>query len=171
MVVRIPDEELLLALLNSTPVVDGRPEDRLTGPLGAASYFQETGEDVDDEHASLVRARDLLQSVVRGERDPAVLAPLLTGVSRTPHLTGEGVEWILNTPDGVRTAARAVLAWDRLNQDLPGRLRPCANVDCRLFFIDRSRPGTGRWCSMAVCGNRMKARRHHTRTTGPRGAG
>ncbi|MFJ9079539.1 CGNR zinc finger domain-containing protein [Streptomyces sp. NPDC102278] len=29
-----------------------------------------------------------------------------------------------------------------------------------MFLIDHSRPGTARWCSMAVCGNRMKARTH-----------
>ena len=48
-------------------------------------------------------------------------------------------------------------------QDSPGRLRPCANDECRLFLIDRSKAGTARWCSMAVCGNRMKARRHYER--------
>ncbi|WP_199539016.1 CGNR zinc finger domain-containing protein [Desertihabitans brevis] len=29
--------------------------------------------------------------------------------------------------------------------------------------MDRTRAGTARWCSMAVCGNQMKARRHHSR--------
>jgi predicted RNA-binding Zn ribbon-like protein len=35
-----------------------------------------------------------------------------------------------------------------------GRLRSCAG--CTLLFIDRSRPGTRRWCSMERCGNRSK---------------
>ncbi|MGW0016543.1 CGNR zinc finger domain-containing protein, partial [Streptomyces tendae] len=26
--------------------------------------------------------------------------------------------------------------------------------------MDRSKPNSARWCSMAECGNRMKARRH-----------
>ena len=47
---------------------------------------------------------------------------------------------------------------------LPGRLRPCANDECRLFLIDRSKANAARWCSMAVCGNRMKARRHYQRS-------
>jgi predicted RNA-binding Zn ribbon-like protein len=34
-----------------------------------------------------------------------------------------------------------------------------------LFLLDRTRAGTARWCSMSVCGNRMKARRHYGRTT------
>ena len=45
----------------------------------------------------------------------------------------------------------------------PGRLRPCANDECRLFLIDHSKANAARWCSMAVCGNRMKARRHYQR--------
>ena len=31
-------------------------------------------------------------------------------------------------------------------------------------LLDRSRPGTAKWCSMATCGNRMKARAHAQRT-------
>lgn len=160
------DERLLLALLNSTPVVEGRPEDRLAVPGDVPGWFRgEAGTTVDEaEHPALVRARDLLQDVVRGGRELTDLAPLLDGVGRVPRMTDHGITWSLDVPDGRRTAARAVLAWDRLAREMPGRLRPCANTECRLFFVDRSRPGTGRWCSMAVCGNRMKARRHQART-------
>jgi predicted RNA-binding Zn ribbon-like protein len=35
-----------------------------------------------------------------------------------------------------------------------GRLRTCAG--CTLLFLDRSRPGNRRWCSMERCGNRNK---------------
>jgi predicted RNA-binding Zn ribbon-like protein len=66
--------------------------------------------------------------------------------------------------DDRRLAVRAVLAWGVVTHDLPGRLRPCANDECRLFLLDRSRANTARWCSMAICGNRMKARRHYQRT-------
>jgi predicted RNA-binding Zn ribbon-like protein len=60
-----------------------------------------------------------------------------------------------------------VLTWDALRVSVPGRLRPCANPECRQFLIDHSKPNTARWCSMAVCGNRMKARRHYRRTRHP----
>jgi predicted RNA-binding Zn ribbon-like protein len=40
------------------------------------------------------------------------------------------------------------------------RIRGCANPECVLWFLDTSRPGTRRWCSMASCGNRDKAVRH-----------
>ncbi|MGY2060258.1 CGNR zinc finger domain-containing protein, partial [Nocardia gipuzkoensis] len=76
----------------------------------------------------------------------------------------EGITWILELPEGRSAAARAVLAWDALRLSHPGRLRPCANSDCRLFLIDHTKSNSARWCSMAVCGNRMKARRHYQRS-------
>jgi predicted RNA-binding Zn ribbon-like protein len=36
------------------------------------------------------------------------------------------------------------------------RLRVCASDACRWAFYDHSRAGTGRWCSMRLCGNRAK---------------
>jgi predicted RNA-binding Zn ribbon-like protein len=46
-------------------------------------------------------------------------------------------------------------------------IRKCANPRCVLYFRDRSRSQRRRWCSMAVCGNRVKvathARRHGRR--------
>lgn len=42
-------------------------------------------------------------------------------------------------------------------------IRKCANPRCRLYFRDRSRAGRRRWCSMAVCGNRMKVAAHALR--------
>lgn len=40
------------------------------------------------------------------------------------------------------------------------RIRPCGNPECVLWFLDVSRPGSRRWCSMAGCGNHAKAVRH-----------
>ena len=38
------------------------------------------------------------------------------------------------------------------------RLKVCANDACQRAFYDSSRNRSGRWCSMATCGNRMKGR-------------
>lgn len=43
------------------------------------------------------------------------------------------------------------------------RLKPCANVHCQWVFWDSSRPGSGRWCSMQVCGGQAKTRRYRDR--------
>jgi predicted RNA-binding Zn ribbon-like protein len=51
-----------------------------------------------------------------------------------------------------------------LIQEGPGApVRKCANPKCVLYFYDASRTGKRRWCSMAVCGNRMKVAAHARR--------
>lgn len=44
------------------------------------------------------------------------------------------------------------------------RLRLCANEKCRWLFLDDSKAGTRRWCSMSSCGNRAKVHRHSLRS-------
>ncbi len=43
------------------------------------------------------------------------------------------------------------------------RLKVCAEETCRWAFYDHSRNRSGSWCSMAVCGNRAKARSYRER--------
>jgi len=42
-------------------------------------------------------------------------------------------------------------------------VRNCANPTCSLMFIDHSRPGRRRWCSMERCGNRAKTAAYRER--------
>ena len=42
-------------------------------------------------------------------------------------------------------------------------IRQCANPQCLLLFVDTSRPGHRRWCSMQRCGNRPKTARYRSR--------
>ncbi|MFD0786561.1 CGNR zinc finger domain-containing protein [Micromonospora azadirachtae] len=35
-------------------------------------------------------------------------------------------------------------------------MRECGAHNCHLVFVDTSRPGQRRWCSMERCGNRHK---------------
>ncbi|MDQ0110751.1 putative RNA-binding Zn ribbon-like protein [Paenibacillus harenae] len=39
----------------------------------------------------------------------------------------------------------------------PERIRKCEHESCILHFIDTSKSGKRRWCSMDLCGNRQKA--------------
>jgi predicted RNA-binding Zn ribbon-like protein len=43
------------------------------------------------------------------------------------------------------------------------RLRPCASPRCGAWFVDTSKGGRRRWCSMARCGNREKAATHRAK--------
>jgi len=47
---------------------------------------------------------------------------------------------------------------------LAGRIRECGAPDCSSVFLDRSRAGRRRWCSMAACGNRAKVAAYRRRS-------
>jgi predicted RNA-binding Zn ribbon-like protein len=161
----VSDEGFLLGILNSTPVIDGVLTDDLADTGRAGAWLASaSGLGTETELQHLREVRHLLQAVVRGEQPPDVLAPVLQDAAWIPALAGGHVTWTLSVAPERELAVRAVLAWDTFAKNSPGRLRPCANGECRLFLIDHSKAGTARWCSMAVCGNRMKARRHYQRS-------
>jgi predicted RNA-binding Zn ribbon-like protein len=63
-------------------------------------------------------------------------------------------------------ALLAPVAWsaaDLLVGEESNRIRRCENESCLWLFIDESKAGTRRWCSMSSCGNRAKAQRHYLR--------
>jgi predicted RNA-binding Zn ribbon-like protein len=43
------------------------------------------------------------------------------------------------------------------------RIKQCAGEHCGWLFFDLTKNKSRRWCDMAVCGNRMKGRRHRSR--------
>lgn len=65
----------------------------------------------------------------------------------------------------VALSAMELLASDR---EL-SRVRVCGGAEegrCGWLFLDETRGGTRRWCSMRDCGNRAKQRRHYDRARG-----
>lgn len=164
-VVTREDEDLLLDLLNTTPVVDGEHTDELAGPdTGQDWVAAHGGTGGTGETAALRGVRDAIQDVIRGAADPQTLAVHLERIALHPRLLDGTLGWELRAPADERLAARALLAWAAISDRSPGRLRPCANPECCRFLHDRSNANTARWCSMALCGNRFKARRHYQRT-------
>lgn len=71
-------------------------------------------------------------------------------------------------PDPARQAV-AVIALDAARMlgmpEQASRVRICASDTCSSRFYDRSPAGRRRWCSMELCGNQAKARRHRARRT------
>ncbi|ANY10299.1 hypothetical protein AFB00_22390 [Pseudonocardia sp. HH130630-07] len=173
--------DLLLDLLNSAPVVGAGAgagvDDLLDTDARAREWARSRGgAGTPVEAAHLRAARGVLQEVVRDRRPAADLQPFVDGVTWRPEIGAAGLRLYRHTGaagDADRLlAVAAVLAWGALAERMPGRLRPCANGECHLFLLDRSRANTARWCSMRSCGNRMKARRHHARETpGTTGSG
>lgn len=75
-----------------------------------------------------------------------------------PQLNSSGTESSVTARDPF-TANLALIARDAIDlvtgPDL-ARLRECAEHSCSVLFVDLSRPGKRRWCSMTRCGNRVK---------------
>ena len=81
------------------------------------------------------------------------------------------LSWLAERPVEAALASLARDAADLISGPLAGRVRECAAEDCALLFVDTSRPGRRRWCSMEGCGNRAKTRSYRRRqpnTTKPR---
>ncbi|HSI80867.1 MAG TPA: CGNR zinc finger domain-containing protein [Solirubrobacterales bacterium] len=76
-----------------------------------------------------------------------------------PRLTAGGESTLV--PGTARQALSALArdAIDLFSSPLAGRIRVCAADDCGLLFVDASRPGRRRWCSMERCGDRAKKRK------------
>jgi predicted RNA-binding Zn ribbon-like protein len=81
--------------------------------------------------------------------------------------TGAGYGWQIGPAEISAPMLLAPVLWsagDLLASDRRRRVRLCANEQCLWLFLDESKAGTRRWCDMASCGNRAKARRHYQRT-------
>ena len=160
------DHDLLLRLLNTTPVVDGRQHDELSEDVEGRLLLASLGGTGSTAELAAVRGmRARLQDVVLGRAPLSALAPELDGVVQVADVHENALSWRLDVGTHSELTVRAVLAVADLARTAPGRLRPCANEECRLFLLDRSPAGSARWCSMATCGNRLKARRHAARST------
>lgn len=76
----------------------------------------------------------------------------------------DGYDWDLDMKSGTALALLAPVLWsagDLLASAKLAKVRRCANPECLYLFIDESRAGRRRWCTMSSCGNRAKAKRHY----------
>src|SRR5262249_52503798 len=75
-----------------------------------------------------------------------------------------GFAWDVDLRSSSAVGQLAPVLWSAADLLTGGRLdrvRRCANPECGWLFLDDSRAGKRRWCSMSSCGNRAKARRHY----------
>lgn len=126
----------------------------------------------------LVGVREGLREVLLGHAGhavrPEMLGALDDRLAQVPVMVrlGGGPAALEATED--RPAHRVVAAILSAVTAAPpeewARLKVCARDSCRWAFFDASRNRSGRWCSMAGCGNIVKMRRAYaTRTAGPTG--
>jgi len=154
--------------------------DHLADPAAFGSWLVATSRFTDPtagerDLALARRLRDALRRLARSGQHGGVDA---AATDELNDLAAELGLWARFTPGaevelgsstvGARGALGAVVAavavamadgsWDRV--------KVCDNDECAAVFYDSSRNRSGRWCTMAVCGNRVKARNFRQRQTG-----
>lgn len=155
----------------------GRPhaEEELTTPERLASWIVQFGpcepsalaptrQQVTDAHA----LREAINALITTACSRGGTASCPAAARRTvnaaaaasvpaPYLQSDGqLRYRAEDPIAASLALIARDALDLLDSDDLARIKACANPDCGVLFIDHSRPGTRRWCSMETCGNRAK---------------
>jgi predicted RNA-binding Zn ribbon-like protein len=157
----------------------GEPLERLASPESFGSWLAEAGfGECAVSEADLAAARELREAVYRlivaarkGGRasrgDVALLNRWAALAPPAPQLDAH----LRLRPRAAEPAAAALGQIARAGIDLltgpdVARIRNCAAPECSLMFIDHSRPGRRRWCSMERCGNKSKTSRYRQRTKG-----
>jgi predicted RNA-binding Zn ribbon-like protein len=129
----------------------------------------------DEDRHHLIEVRDALATLVAANAGDGVPRRPVTILNEAARRVRLGVR--LHPEDGYRLMAEG-MGVDRPVGDLLvrvmgsmaagswSRLKVCANPACNRAFYDWSRNRSGRWCSMAVCGNRIKGRAYRRRRSG-----
>lgn len=170
----VPAESLhtagdVAAWLSANKAVEGAVIDNLVKwfdahPSQAESFLREAIEIREVIYALLHR---LARSSVPVAEDLRRLNDTLS--HSAPRVALEHAEDALGWRIAVKPTASGILApvlWsaaDVLVGPDSARIRECANHRCLWLFLDDSKNGSRRWCSMQMCGNRAKARRHYLR--------
>lgn len=120
------------------------------------------------EWTAAIELRERLYRVLRAVVDQSapVQADLLylenairqAGTARQLIVSASGFQWSWKTPASperplweLTLAIEGLLLAENFQ-----RIKKCAADDCGVLYLDDSRAGSRRWCSMAGCGNRHK---------------
>lgn len=161
-----------------TGAMRGAPGERLPSGEALGAWLAERFDAVDEggREADLADALMLRDAIARlaeaaergGSGEPGDIdvlnlfaampdiPPMLSGGSRRAGRASAAARQALST-----IAREGV---ELLGGSGAGRLRRCDAEDCRMLYLDTSRAGTRRWCSMQRCGNRAKVRAHRSRS-------
>ena len=136
---------------------------------GLMAPGQRAGE-ADLKHAVAVREaiRGAIGANSGGSIYPVDVATLNGAVSASrllPRFGPGGKARLEAYAEGVEGALGRIVAalFTAMNEAAWARLKLCDSPTCRWAFYDQSRNHSSRWCRMASCGNRQKAKRFRER--------
>ena len=167
--------ELVRAFLNTRDVEGGT--DEFAAPESMRAWLVDQGlldggarvAGEDREMALIVREglRALALSSNGVDADPpriaafdAVTAELVV----SPSISDDDPR-LVSRDRGVKGALATLIGivYDSMRDGTWTRLKACRNDECLWLFYDHSKNRSGTWCTMAVCGNVMKARAYRRR--------
>lgn len=138
--------------------------------LAATAPF--TAADVRVTEAELTAVKELrdafwrvARAMAHGDEPPAADVEVLNAATaETPRpVVDPGTRALTWAKPVTGTQVLGAAARDAVELVARGGVRECSAPDCRLLFVDTSRSGNRRWCSMERCGNRHKVRLHRAR--------
>ncbi len=169
-----PEMERLRRFVNTRDVE--QDTERFEEPRALETWLEEEGlprpERISRGDLTRVReVREALRAIAlannEGGRAPEAEATLDAAARRADLSVRfrEGSSHVEPGRDGVDAAIGSLLAIvDAAMRDGSwSRFKVCRNDRCRWAFYDSSRNRGGHWCTMAVCGSRMKARAYRDR--------
>jgi predicted RNA-binding Zn ribbon-like protein len=173
---RAPGELELVRIFVNTLEID-EAVDELSSPAALTAWLRAQGllrggAATRTDLANARRLREALRVLLLANNGVSVRKEAAVTINRAARRAGLGVRF---EPEGtarvepeargidgalgrllaIVSAAMADGSWERL--------KACRAVDCRWAFYDRARNRSRHWCSMAVCGNRTKARTFRSR--------
>lgn len=175
-----PELALIKAFLNSADIEEGSDSFETAESLRAWLIERDApgarAPVTARERQGLVDLREAIRDIVAahgGVVAPDVLEVIATAARGAPLVVtfdGIGKADLLPTGRGVDALVAKLLA-DIASAQLIGtwhNLRICRRDVCRWAFYDASRNHSGVWCTMSICGNRVKSaslRRRRSRLT------
>lgn len=161
-----------------------RSFERLRTPTDLGRWFVEAGVLESERRVSrsqLTAARELREAIYRtaklggsgrpDRRDVETINRWAARPPLAPRLAADGRTVARSAPRPVEAALATIArdAIDLVSGPLATRVRECARPDCALLFVDASRSGRRRWCSMEACGNRTKTAAYRRRERAKKG--
>jgi predicted RNA-binding Zn ribbon-like protein len=186
---------LVLDFLNTRPIQNDMPLELLSDFNALLRWFRTAGlisslasADLQQRWGDIRRARQAVEALRElRERLRIQVAAWTDGGPLHRAMIGELNRLLADHPMLTRLTARASHAATELwfapqrPEDLfaplahsaaalfagsdPARVRKCGH--CVLYFLDTSKKGTRRWCSMRLCGNRLKVAAYAARWRQP----
>ncbi|MDP9112033.1 MAG: CGNR zinc finger domain-containing protein [Candidatus Eremiobacteraeota bacterium] len=162
--------------MNTASFDSGRED--LSTAESARSWIEAVGLPYNElGEGGLYRLRDLREAfrelllAQSGQGDLGAARRRLAGFVRDARLRlewGTGATPVLRPDESapnVTESALLAIMYDSMADGTWLRMKACRKESCRWAFFDGSKNGSGAWCSMAICGNRVKAQRRRARET------